>query len=441
MALDCPVVATEAGAGESLGDVGTVVADAPEHDLGERLAAAVEEALTRDPDREVPAGRAWIETRHGLPAFELAHARVWDRLVPDISPSRTVHLLWLESTASGSAAALHLAGTRRRLAAAGLVTGLVLTDDRPTERTTTGRVARLGRLVLRGRAAARPGTLLVRHHPLAAPVVRAWLRRGARVVISVQGALTDARTDGGPWARVLPVDRMTRWQLSRAAALVTVTEGLAEQLREATGGKVPVSVIPNGIEDPGRVRPMPAPRAYACFAGNLAPWQGIASMLAATRAAGWPDEVDLVVIGDGRLRAEVEAAADDRVRVLGPLSHGETQRWLAGAVCTFSLKDPAHPAGAGGYWPFKVLEAAALGVPIVLSDAPGLPEMSEALGHAVVCAYGDADAVARAVAVLAGDREHRGRLAVAGRRNVSQFFWEAGAEDLAALLRPGASGQ
>lgn len=345
-----------------------------------------------------------------------------------------VSLLWLEGTPSGSAAQLHLAGTRRRLLAAGRDIGVELTDSGSASRTTLGRLRRLSRLVLRGVVSARPETLVVRHHPLAAPVVWAWKRRGARVVISVQGPLTNARSDGGPWARVLPVDGLTRWQLRTADALVTVTPGLATQLEKFSDGKVPVALIPNGIEQLAAVARISRNRPYACFAGNLASWQGVDLMLDAVRSTSWPSDVDLVIVGDGALRDRVVARAPARVDYRGPLPRAETQSFLAGALCAFSLQDPDHPAGSGGYWPFKVLESAALGVPIVVSDAPGLPEMAEKLGHAVVCPYGDPDAVADAVASLHRDPARRAMLAEAGRERVGDYAWEAGAQRLAEVL-------
>lgn len=49
------------------------------------------------------------------------------------------------------------------------------------------------------------------------------------------------------------------------------------------------------------------PQPYKVFFGSFAPWQGISTLLRAS--SGWPEDLPLVVVGDGALRSEVERAA------------------------------------------------------------------------------------------------------------------------------------
>lgn len=435
MGLGCAVVASPGGSAAALAESGRIVNGDSDPEVARELARACDELLA-DPQLRRDLGKSARErarVRHSLDRVKADHARLWDGLTE--VTGGTVNQLWLEATYSGSAAEMHLSGTQQRVLAAGRSIGLVMTDSHDAPRTTVQRLRRIGRLIVRGIGHARSETLLVRHHPLAAPVVWAWRLRGASIVIAVQGPLTNARADGGFWARVLPVDALGLWQLRRANALVTVTQGLVEQLIAVTDDKVPVWLIPNGIEDPGAVEPIVRERAYACFAGNLASWQGIDLMLAAVDCEQWPGEVDLVVVGDGALRDRVSESRSERVIYRGRLPQAETRRWLAGSLCAFSLQDPDDPAGSGGYWPFKVLESAALGVPVVLSDAPGLPEMADKLGHALICGYDDPQGAAAAVASLARDAGLRTRLADTGRARVMAYGWEAGSKQLAELLQ------
>ena len=130
-------------------------------------------------------------------------------------------------------------------------------------------------------------------------------------------------------------------------------------------------------------------------------------MLAATRHPAWPTELRLVVIGDGSQAERVASEAGPIVVPQGRLPRHQAMVWLEGAEFAFSLQDPNSPAAVGGYWPYKILEAAAYGVPTITSDARGLPEMATVLGSTIVCGYGDVAGVAYAAARLMGDKPLR----------------------------------
>ncbi len=207
------------------------------------------------------------------------------------------------------------------------------------------------------------------------------------------------------WARLNSVT------LRQADGVVTVTEGLADTLRPLLRHGTPLRVIPNGVNSPEVTESgAPSEWPYAVFIGNLATWQGIDLMLAATRHPAWPTELRLVVIGDGSQAERVASEAGLIVVPQGRLPRHEAMVWLEGAEFAFSLQDPDSPAAVGGYWPYKILEAAAYGVPTITSDARGLPEMATVLGSTIVCGYGDVAAVAEAAARLMGDRPLRERL-------------------------------
>jgi len=339
---------------------------------------------------------------------------------PELPP---ITLLWMESVRSGTASELHLHGTLQRLRSQGCVVHEVISSEAGSRTTNLERVRRLGALVLRAMRARHGGLLLARFHPLLLPVLWWWRRGGATVVLSVQGALDPDVMDGVPVARAWA--RLNRHTLRQAHGVITVTAGLAETLRPLLRSEAtPLAVIPNGINAPTHAAtPAQATWPYAVFVGNLAAWQGIEEMLEATRHPSWPAELRLVIVGDGSQEELVSAEGGRVVVPLGRLPRDEAMSWLAGAVFAFSLQDPHSGAAAGGYWPYKILEAAAAGVPTIASDAAGLQEMADELGSVIVCPFGDTAAVASAAARLSSDRDLRDALGRAGKENVVPHLW------------------
>ena len=99
--------------------------------------------------------------------------------------------------------------------------------------------------------------------------------------------------------------------LRRAAAVVTVTQGLREIVIERYGvDPERVFVVENGV-DPELFRPLdPAearavlglpPGPLACYVGNLVRWQGLDTLLEAMNEL--PSSYRLVLVGDGPSRA------------------------------------------------------------------------------------------------------------------------------------------
>ena len=80
-----------------------------------------------------------------------------------------------------------------------------------------------------------------------------------------------------------------------------------------------------------------------------------------------------------------------------------------------------HPAHAENF-PLAILEAMACGVPVVASDAGGIPEIVVEGETGRLFANGDAEALAAAATALLGDSDSRGRMAQAGRERILREF-------------------
>lgn len=350
-------------------------------------------------------------------------------------------VVWIERAVDGTASRAHLEGTIARLKACGLDPSHVISDTRSPAgaESLLTKAKRIFHLSVSGAVHAKKERVLVgRFHPLMLPLLLWWKIRGGKSVISIQGSLDDTGANAGNMIAKL---NLTRWMSIAcwkvADALVIGAPTIAAHVREHVPGRELTS-IPNGVfvdEFAGSgdsVRPFDSP--YAVYVGNLAPWQGIEVLIEAKNSANWPDGLKLVVIGDGVDRDIVRRAQSDGLVWLGQLGSSDARRFMAHAVCALSLKRSDTATGMHGYWPFKLIESAAVGTPIITSDALGLVDAAETLGHAVVVPAQNAGATASAVKRVFDDPDLRRRLSESGKLNVRQFDWTADASKLGELI-------
>jgi glycosyltransferase involved in cell wall biosynthesis len=354
---------------------------------------------------------------------------------------RLVSVVWMERAADGTAAGAHLRGTLARLDALPVeVSGIIADRHSEDGRESYARkIWRLIRLSAQGmREARRDRVLVARYHPLMSPVVIWWRLRGGGVILSVQGTLDSASDNEYPWLKGSRLYRkLAAAPAKMAHGLIAGAPTIERHVREEMLGKTATLVsIPNGVfvDDIQRSRETDRPMAkpYAVFVGNLAKWQGIDTLVSAFRSDSWPEGLALVVVGDGSERALVEH--EDGIHWTGRLPSDEARRWLAHAVCAFSVQRADVEVAKHGYWPFKLIESAAAGVPMICSDAPGLPEAAANLGHAVVVAAHDAEATARAAARLWSSPDLRVDLARRGEERAGRYDWRTGAVALGELI-------
>jgi glycosyltransferase involved in cell wall biosynthesis len=159
-----------------------------------------------------------------------------------------------------------------------------------------------------------------------------------------------------------------------------------------------VDVVPNFIPDDDWVSSSGADRGeYALFAGRLVPEKGADTAIAAARAAGVP----LVIAGAGPDEARLRELAEGAdVRFAGWVEGEELARLRAGAALALMPSRWQEPL------PFTALEAVAAGLPLLVSDLGGLPEVVAGSGLAPLPA-GDVEAWTTALAELWNDREGR----------------------------------
>jgi glycosyltransferase involved in cell wall biosynthesis len=139
-----------------------------------------------------------------------------------------------------------------------------------------------------------------------------------------------------------------------------------------------------------------------------------------------------LLVGDGPLRGELEA----RCRSLGLASLVTFAGWREDVPDLLALGDLFVLPSLAEHFGRVLIEAMALGKPVVATAAGGVPEVVADGETGLLVPPADPEALAGAVEALLADRERAARLGVAARRRAETAFSQAGhAEAMAALFR------
>jgi glycosyltransferase involved in cell wall biosynthesis len=225
-----------------------------------------------------------------------------------------------------------------------------------------------------------------------------------------------------------PGDSRVRFlRASRNRALRSAREILSpsEYLRGVAVGwgldSARVSVIPNTVPEtpalPSREKlrsELALDGHVLAFAGRL----GIQKSLAVTlEALATVPDVTLVVAGEGPERDELERRTgelglDGRVRFLGSVSRDDVLR-------LFRAADASVLSSSWENFPHTVVEALAVGCPVLATAVGGVPEVVQDGVNGLLVRPDDPPALATAIERLFADRELRRRLAEAAPGSVA----------------------
>jgi glycosyltransferase involved in cell wall biosynthesis len=227
----------------------------------------------------------------------------------------------------------------------------------------------------------------------------------------------------GPLGRLLPVYKKYLFGrvLRGAAAVIALTESQARFLRESYGVRPDqVFVVPNGVASeyflPPR-DPEPGPLRLL-YVGRLGAQKNVARLLDAMSLVTEP--VTLRLVGDGELRAGLEAQAErlglgDRVAFCGRLHGADLVEQYANAQA-FVL--PSDREGM----PLVVMEAMAASLPVVATAVPGTTELLDGVG---ILVEPEPEALAAAIDRLARDSTAHAELARLGAQRARAYSWDA----------------
>ena len=161
------------------------------------------------------------------------------------------------------------------------------------------------------------------------------------------------------------------------------------------------------------------PTLRAVYAGRLASWKGVDTLLRAL--AGLPN-VRTTIAGDGPEEAALKRLADE-LR-LGPAAE------FAGRQARVPLRQLMQQSDVlvldSEYEGLShtLLEAGAMGLPCIASDRGGNPEVIQNDSNGLLVPYGDVAALRAALALLQADETLRYRLACQSKRLGARFDFD-----------------
>lgn len=340
----------------------------------------------------------------------------------------------------GSAAATHVIeiceGLRRRGFAVTLVA-----EHGASRGGFAAQIARYARITALALRRIRSAEVVYMRSHFAAYGVAAAARLLRRTTIQeINGIYAEAFVTHPRFARLQgSLSLLQRQQYRWADALIAVTPELVSWGAEQAGhprafhvgnGANTALFRPDG---PKAVRD----RSYAVFFGGLTRWHGVETMLQAVQSPAWPDGTDLVLAGpvvDRSLDPLIAAVPPNVVR-LERVPQENLPSLVRGAVA--ALVPTLDPRGIAAYGitPLKLFEMMACGAAVVASDYPGMGDLVRDGPAGLVVPPGDPDALAQAVATLAGDPALRATLGQAGARLVAEkHSWDARAGETAQVI-------
>jgi len=287
-----------------------------------------------------------------------------------------------------------------------------------------------------------PDVIYARWHFANWPTAMLARMKGVPIIQEINGPYEDLFI-AWPWTRKFP--RLFKWlmriQLLWADAVIAVTPQLVKWA-ENQGGKN-VFLIPNGANTElfhpnarldGR---LDLPKNYVVFFGALAPWQGISYILEAIKDTAWPSDVSLVIIGDGLERSKVEEAARDdrRIHYLGRQPYITMPGIVAKSIAGLSPQTNENGRASTGLFPLKVFETLASGVPVIVTNHPGMADLVRENGCGVIVPERDPEALAKAVRFLYENPVERERMGKIGRALVVKHHsWQSRALETAKVI-------
>lgn len=223
--------------------------------------------------------------------------------------------------------------------------------------------------------------------------------------------------------------------LRRAAALVAVTHGVADDLKKRYRLDREIHVLPDAVSWPAHIPEKPWRDAgrHIIYAGSFFPWKGVQDLVAA--AEGLPGcRVTLIGGSPERIREYQRQVPAHGAEVVfaGHLPHTETLKALSEA-CIAVLPNRAEP---NSLWssPLKLFEYMAAGCAVVAADLPSVREVL-AEDEAVWAAPGDPETLAAGIRRLVNHPEQARRLGERLRERAKHYTWEARTEKLVAIMR------
>jgi glycosyltransferase involved in cell wall biosynthesis len=226
------------------------------------------------------------------------------------------------------------------------------------------------------------------------PGVQHACYRSSRLGSAISGASMALHAEIGTWS-------------SRISAYIALTEFAAEKLGSYRIPRDKIFVKPNFVRDRGVGT---GEGDYALFVGRLSPEKGIQTLIDADKAGSLC--MDVVLLGDGPMRAQVDQAAarpGSRLKVRGFVTRDQA---------SYLMKD-ARVLLMPSLWyegdPMVVIEALSLGLPVLAAELGNTAVTVKANHMGAVYPPGDHQGLAERLAWFAAHPEQVRRMREAAR--------------------------
>jgi len=227
--------------------------------------------------------------------------------------------------------------------------------------------------------------------------------------------------------------RRAQERVARSAAKVIVPSGYLKRIVSAWGIEpARIEVVYNTMQEegagslPGELEELPRP--WVVSAGRLVPWKGMPGLIDSMVGTS----ATLIIAGDGPDRASLEMYAAARlgsaVHFTGALPHANLLALIKEAdmfVLNSTYEGLSH----------LLIEALALGKPVVATAVGGNPELIADGENGLLVPSGDRDALGDAITHLLATPEHRARLSERARISVARFSVDAMLSKTAEIIR------
>lgn len=230
-------------------------------------------------------------------------------------------------------------------------------------------------------------------------------------------------------------------QYKWANAIIVVTPQLKEWIVKEIGD-CSVFVIPNGANtelfNPNAISKYQLQKPYVVFFGALAPWQGIDTILKAVESHEWPEDVKLVIMGDGMERTKIEEAVkiNNKIVYLGSVPYKDVPGVVANSIVGLSPQNNIGGRSNTGLSPLKMYEMLSCGIPIIVTDFPGQADLVKNNKCGLVIPPDDPEELANAVKYLYENDKIRKEMGIRGRNViVKEHSWDKRAEETMAVIK------
>lgn len=298
-------------------------------------------------------------------------------------------------------------------------------------------------------AAARefkPDAIYERYNLFLLAGLMAKRRLGLPLLLEVNAPLVFERSQhsGG-----LALKTLARWSEGKAwrgaDAVLPVTAVLAEHVRAYGVPAERIQVIPNGINRAHFAHaPSPAEakarlglqgRVVLGFTGFVRDWHGVDRIVDWMATPGAPANTHLLVVGDGPVRADLEAQARrlglaDRVTFTGVIHRDQVPAHVA--AFDVALQPAVTPYAS----PLKLMEYLVLGKAVIAPATPNLQEVLTDGVNALLFNEAETGALERTLARLCHDAALRDRLAQGAADTIDrlELTWLGNARKAVALM-------